>query len=292
MTAIRSVKHVQRSKPTMEGAGVRLRRVFGYPEVKMMDPFLLLDDFGSDDPNDYMAGFPWHPHRGIETVTYMIQGLVEHQDSIGNKGIIRSGDIQWMTAGSGIIHQEMPGRWEGMMRGFQLWVNLPSDQKMMDPRYQEVSSANIPFVQRDDGTRIGVISGDVDGVRGPVTDIVVDPEYLDITLPSGVEFTHSVHPRYTVFAYILEGSGVFEPDGDMIDALHLVLFGDGEEIRISAGKGKGKEKDKEGIRFILVSGKPIGEPVAWYGPIVMNTQEELETAFKEYRDGTFIKTGK
>jgi len=244
----------------MEGAGVRLRRVFGHPEVKMMDPFLLLDDFGSDDPNDYMAGFPWHPHRGIETVTYMIQGLVEHQDSIGNKGIIRSGDIQWMTAGSGIIHQEMPGRWEGMMRGFQLWVNLPSDQKMMDPRYQEVNSGNIPFVERNDGARIGVISGEVDGVKGPVSDIVVDPEYLVVFLPSGVDFMHSVHPDYTVFAYILEGSGVFEPGGNKVDALNLVLYGDGEEVRIRAGNGD--KKNEEGVRFLLVSGKPIGEQVA------------------------------
>lgn len=279
---IRTIDTIQKSKPTMEGAGVHLKRAFGFREVPNLDPFLLLDDFHSDDPKDYIAGFPWHPHRGIETVTYMLEGKVEHGDSMGNAGTIQSGDCQWMTAGSGIIHQEMPKGVEGMMWGFQLWVNLPASQKMMIPRYQEVKANTVPEVLLGDGIKVRVVCGDVGGVKGPVTDIVVDPEYLDVTMPPNTEFIRSFKPGYRVFAYVVYGSGYFEPDSKKaIEKEHLVIFKDGEEVRIKAGE--------EGARFLLISGKPLNEPVAWYGPIVMNTQDELDLAFKEYREGTFIK---
>ncbi|NOR39058.1 MAG: pirin family protein [Candidatus Thorarchaeota archaeon] len=282
MVEIRGIRTVFRSKPTTEGAGVRLKRVFGYNEVELMDPFLLLDHFGSDNPDDYLKGFPWHPHRGIETITYMIEGQVKHEDSLGNSGTIESGDVQWMTAGSGIIHQEMPNRTDGMMMGFQLWANLPSSDKMMHPRYQGIKESEIPEVVTESGARVRIICGKLDGTCGPVSEIVTDPEYLDVIVPLGAEFTHSVKRGHTVFAYVFEGKGYFDQDKErLIESDHLVLFEDGEQIVATAGE--------EQLRFLLVSGMPIGEPIAWYGPIVMNNKEELDEAFREYRNGTFIK---
>ncbi|MFW9793521.1 MAG: pirin family protein [Candidatus Thorarchaeota archaeon] len=282
MPDVRKIKTVIKSKPTMEGAGVRLKRVFGYHETELMDPFLLLDHFGSDNPEDYMKGFPWHPHRGIETITYMIEGRVEHEDSMGNKGAIGSGDIQWMSAGSGIIHQEMPQRSEGMMMGFQLWANLPSSSKMMHPRYQDVKESQIPVVETETGAKVRIICGKLNGTCGPVTEIVTDPAYMDVTVPAGKEFIHSVQKGHTVFAYVFEGKGYFDENKErLIESDHLVLFGDGDQIVAKA--------DSNQLRFLLVSGMPIGEPIAWYGPIVMNNREELDLAFREYREGTFIK---
>ncbi len=273
---------VMKSQPTMEGAGVRLKRVFGYRETELMDPFLLLDHFGSDNPDDYMKGFPWHPHRGIETITYMIEGRVKHEDSLGNAGSIESGDVQWMTAGSGIIHQEMPNRSNGMMMGFQLWANLPSSNKMMHPRYQDVKESEIPEVVTESGAKVRIICGKMDGTCGPVTEIVTDPEYMDVTVPAGKEFTHSVKKGHTVFAFVFEGNGYFDEGKErLIESNHLVLFEDGEQI---VAKAEGEQ-----LRFLLVSGMPIGEPIAWYGPIVMNNKKELDEAFSEYREGTFIK---
>ncbi|NYT18687.1 MAG: pirin family protein [Methanosarcinales archaeon] len=303
MGVTRSIKKIMKSMPTIEGAGVHLKRAFGFNHVPQLDPFLLLDDFHSDDPKEYIMGFPWHPHRGIETITYMLSGEVEHGDSMGNKGLIESGDVQWMTAGSGIIHQEMPKGKEGTtLWGFQLWANLPASHKMMEPRYQEVKSEQIPEVAMDDGIRIKIICGEVNGTKGPVQDIVTDPEYLDITVPPETSFSHPTKPGYTVFAYVLEGEGSFgqeqEPysfemegskyfdlnETSMIGPENLVMFDDGDEMLATAGN--------KGLRFLLVSGKPINEPVAWYGPIVMNTQEELKVAFDEYRNGTFIRSGR
>ncbi|HEX7401682.1 MAG TPA: pirin family protein [candidate division Zixibacteria bacterium] len=299
----RKIKKVMRSKPTIEGAGVHLKRAFGYNQVPMFDPFLLLDDFRSDDPKLYLKGFPWHPHRGIETITYMLSGTVEHGDSMGNKGVIGPGEVQWMTAGSGIIHQEMPkGDKKGLMEGLQLWANLPASHKMMDPRYREVKAGQIPVVSTTEGAKIRIISGEVGGTKGPVRDIITDPEYLDIEVPAGAEFVHPTKPGYSVFAYVIQGKGYFcreknpftyEMEGENYFDLQrnpfvangsLVLFDDGEQISVST--------EEEPIRFLLMSGKPLGEPVAWYGPIVMNTQEELQIAFEEYRNGTFIKRGK
>jgi redox-sensitive bicupin YhaK (pirin superfamily) len=278
MNNIRTISRILTSRPTIEGAGVHLKRAFGYHEVPMLDPFLLLDDFHSDNPNDYIAGFPWHPHRGIETVTYMLEGKVKHEDSIGNKGVIEAGDVQWMTAGNGIIHAEMP-QVSGLLWGFQLWVNLPSSHKMMNPRYQEVKSGQIPEVSVGD-VKIRVICGEVNGIKGPVEDIVVQPEYLDITMPPEKEFEHHVNKGYKVLAYVTEGRGDLEP-GKEIEPEHLVIFTDGGKVKI-------KTSDNN-LRFLLISGKPIGEPVAWSGPIVMNTAAELERAFEEYRQGTFIQ---
>jgi quercetin 2,3-dioxygenase len=280
----RQVQDVLASRPTLEGAGVRLSRAFGYHEVPKFDPFLMLDDFGSDDPNDYLAGFPWHPHRGIETVTYMLNGEVEHGDSIGNSGVIGSGDVQWMTAGSGIIHQEMPRRARGRMRGFQLWVNLPRRDKMMIPRYREVKHADIPEVEPAPGVKVRVVSGSVAGVRGPVQDIVVDPGYLDVSIVPGVEFRHAILHDLRAFAYVVDGSGRFAGGGKGIGPGHAVLFGAGDEVTVAAGDS--------GLRLLLVSGRPLNEPVAWGGPIVMNTQAELDRAFDEYRQGTFVKHGR
>lgn len=278
----RTIKQIFRAKPTIEGAGVHLKRVFGHAEAPTFDPFLLLDDFHSDNPKDYTAGFPWHPHRGIETVTYMIHGFVEHGDSLGNSGTIRPGDMQWMTAGSGIIHQEMPKGDNGLMWGLQLWVNLPSSHKMMQPRYREIKAENIPDYQWDNETSVKVICGRYKGLEGPVRDIIQDPEYLDISVPPDETFRHSVNPGHTLFAYVLEGAGIFEPDSEArISAEHLALFSDGDTATIKA--------TEKGLRFLLVSGQPIGEPVAWYGPIVMNTEDELKLALEEYRNGTFIK---
>jgi redox-sensitive bicupin YhaK (pirin superfamily) len=303
MPIIRKIKKVLKSKPTLEGAGVRLKRVFGYHHVPELDPFLLLDDFHSGNPDDYLPGFPWHPHRGIETITYMLDGSIEHGDSMGNKGVISPGDVQWMTAGSGIVHQEMPkGRADGLVWGFQLWANLPASNKMMEPRYRGIEARDIPVAALSGGVRAKVICGDVAGVRGPVRDIVTDPEYLDVTFPARASFTHPVRRGHTAFVYVIEGSGLFEPNGDpyahevegsgwfdmkrenAVGPESLVLFADGDEIAITAGVTR--------LRFLLVSGKPIGEPVAWWGPIVMNTQEELRVAFDEYERGTFLKHGK
>lgn len=300
MSAVRKIEKVLRSKPTLEGAGVHLKRAFGYQHVPQLDPFLLLDDFHSNNADEYIKGFPWHPHRGIETITYMLYGEVEHGDSLGNKGVISSGDVQWMTAGSGIVHQEMPkGRKDGLMWGFQLWANLPASHKMMEPRYRDVKRREIPEVRLDNDVKIRVICGEVNGVKGPVQDIVIDPEYLDVTVPEETSFTHRVQQGYTVLAYVIEGKGCFEPERDpygytvegknyfdfqrdcLIGSESLVVFKDGEELAIST--------EDERVRFLLISGKPIGEPVAWYGPIVMNTQEELRVAFDEYQRGTFLK---
>lgn len=279
---IRQIKLTLKSRPTLEGAGVRLKRAFGYNEVPLFDPFLLLDHFGSDDPNDYLAGFPWHPHRGIETITYMIEGEVAHGDSLGNKGLINSGDCQWMTAGCGIIHQEMPHRSKGHMMGFQLWANLPASQKMMDPRYRDVKEKDIPIIQLNEKVLVKVISGKVEGISGPVKDIVTDPEYLDVHIEKGGEFKHEVKRGHTVFVYIFEGEGYFDNNHDKLKQVgDLILYEDGDEVLIKT--------EKDHVRFLLISGKPIGESIAWRGPIVMNTQDELITAFREYQQGTFIK---
>jgi len=300
MNGIRKIRKIWKSKPTVEGAGVHLKRVFGFSQVPMFDPFLLLDDFRADNPEHYIKGFPWHPHRGIETITYVLRGDVEHGDSMGNKGIISSGDIQWMTAGSGIIHQEMPkGDADGMMLGFQLWANLPKSRKMMEPRYRDVKSRQIPELVLENGTKIKIICGKVGGQEGPVRDIVIDPEYLDVTVPAGSEFLHPTKRGHTVFAYVIDGKGYFCQEKNSfsyeIEGINyfdmdrepyesnetIVLFEDGNQVMVSA--------EDEAVRFLLVSGRPIGEPVAWYGPIVMNSEEELQVAFKEYQNGTFIK---
>jgi redox-sensitive bicupin YhaK (pirin superfamily) len=282
MESVREIAKVLKNKPTIEGAGVHLKRVFGYHEVPMLDPFLLLDDFGSNNPDDYLAGFPWHPHRGIETVTYMLQGEVEHGDSIGNSGIIKSGDVQWMTAGNGIIHQEMPKRHEGYMRGFQLWVNLPSSSKMMNPRYRDVIKDTIPQISPQKDVNIKIISGDIGGAKGPVQDLVVDTEYIDVTVAPNAEFEHPTRKGYKSFAYIIDGSGYFDLKKNKLhDNGYIVIYEDGDKVKITSADNS--------LRFLFISGKPLGEPVAWYGPIVMNTQEELDLAFSEYRSGTFIK---
>ena len=283
MNHIKKIKQVVKSQPTMEGAGVHLKRAFGFSEAPALDPFLLLDDFHSDNPEHYIKGFPWHPHRGIETITYVLHGDIEHGDSMDNRGTIHSGDVQWMTAGSGVIHQEMPqGSQSGLMWGFQLWANLPATQKMMAPRYRDIKAADIPEVVLEGGVRIKIICGEVGQVKGPVQDIVIDPQYLDIAVPAETEFQHLVKPGHTVFVYVIGGSGFFdEHASDSIHKETLVLFDVGDGIVARAGN--------EGLRFILVSGKPLKEPVAWHGPIVMNTEEELETAFREYQEGTFIK---
>jgi redox-sensitive bicupin YhaK (pirin superfamily) len=286
MPEVRSIKAVMKGRQTSDGAGVRLTRVFGYNEVPLFDPFLLLDHFGSDNPDDYIAGFPWHPHRGIETITYILNGEVKHGDSLGNKGVIRSGDCQWMTAGSGIIHEEMPERnQEGKNEGFQLWANLPSSQKMMDPRYRDITSDMIPSLCLEDKVNIKIIAGRVEGTTGPVHDVVTDPLYLDVTVAPQSEFRHNINKGHTVFAYIFEGKGFFDQErNEPVSSNHLVLYEDGDEVAVRTSD--------EQVRFLLISGKPIGEPVAWYGPIVMNTKAELEQAFREYREGTFIKKGK
>jgi quercetin 2,3-dioxygenase len=283
MKNARTIRAIIKSRPTREGAGVHLRRVFGNNEVPMFDPFLMLDDFRSDNPDHYLAGFPWHPHRGIETITYVLCGNVEHGDSMGNKGVISDGCTQWMTAGSGIIHQEMPrGNYEGKMEGFQLWANLPKSHKMMQPRYRDIKSGDVPEVVLENGVKIKIIAGRVNGIQGPVRDIVIDPEYLDVTVPAGATFTHETPKGHTVFAYVIEGQGYFDESKDkLLGNGTACLFNDGYSVQVSTGK--------DAVRFLLISGKPIKEPVAWYGPIVMNTEEELEIAFDEYQKGTFIK---
>ncbi len=285
-TATRVVEAILPARETIEGAGVHLRRAFGNREVPKLDPFLLLDDFRSENPAEYIPGFPWHPHRGIETVTYMLDGLVEHEDSIGNRGVIGAGDVQWMTSGSGIVHQEMPkfrDPKDPFMGGFQLWVNLPRTSKMMDPRYQEVKRARIPEVSVGKDVRVRVVAGEVEGVRGPVEGIVVEPEYLDVRIAPGGTFEHPVKRGHRAFAYVLGGRGTFDQDSGEIDSENLVLFKDGDRVAVRAAA--------DPLRFLLISGKPIGEPVAWWGPIVMNTRQELETAIQEYQEGTFIKKG-
>jgi hypothetical protein len=280
----REIKLVRASQPTLEGAGVHLRRAFGFGhDPELFDPFLMMDDFRGDHPSQYEKGFPWHPHRGIETITYMIEGECDHGDSMGNSGTICAGDVQWMTAGSGIIHQEMPhGTDKGRMGGFQLWANLPAVQKMRDPRYQGILAAQIPEA-RDGGATIRVIAGKVGDVAGPVVDITVDPEYLEVTLAPDTSWTHPVPADHNVFAYLFEGDGRFGAEGQPVGAGTgtLVLFGDGDSVTVAAGS--------EGARFLLISGRPLHEPVAWRGPIVMNTQEELATAWRELDNGTFIK---
>jgi redox-sensitive bicupin YhaK (pirin superfamily) len=299
--SLRPPKTIIQSKPAIEGAGVKLHRAFGFGETAAFDPFLLMDDFRNDEPEDYRAGFPWHPHRGIETITYVLAGTVEHRDSLGNMGSLGAGDVQWMTAGSGILHQEMPeGDSQGRMHGFQLWANLPSSLKMAAPRYQDVKAAEIPEIIDDDGTRVRVVSGSFWGTRGPVEGVAADPSYLDVFVPSGLRKTLPVETERNAFAYVFEGSGSFKAASQPFGALtekdiggretvtreragnrSLVLFDSGDEITVEAGE--------QGIRFLLVSGKPLKEPVAWYGPIVMNTEEELREAARELRDGTFIK---
>jgi hypothetical protein len=300
--SIRPVKRLVRSKPTLEGAGVRLRRAFGFGNTSDFDPFLLLDDFRNERPEDYLAGFPWHPHRGIETITYVLAGTVDHGDSLGNRGSIAAGDVQWMTAGRGIIHQEMPkGDPQGRMHGFQLWANLPASLKLTAPRYQEVQARDVPSVTDDDGTEVKVVCGTLWGTRGPVDGIAAEPVYLDVTVPPGKRKTLPVETTRHAFAYVFAGAGKFcNASGPLAvptegvgwadtalpseaDDRTLVLFDRGDDVTVEAGE--------RGIRFLLVSGKPLGEPVAWYGPIVMNTQDQLRQAFDELERGTFLDRG-
>jgi redox-sensitive bicupin YhaK (pirin superfamily) len=301
--SIRPVKRILQAQPTMEGAGVRLRRAFGFGDTNEFDPFLLFDDFRNENPEDYLAGFPWHPHRGIETITYVLAGTVNHGDSLGNQGALGAGDVQWMTAGSGILHQEMPrGDPQGRMHGFQLWANLPSSLKMTRPRYQDITATAIPEVTDDDGTRVRVICGSFWGKAGPVEGVAADPRYLDVWVPPGKRKSLPVETSGHAFAYVFEGGGTFrdasEPGAVRTEQVgpvvagegggrgetqnrSLVLFDSGDAVTVQAGDA--------GIRFLLVSGKPIEEPVAWYGPIVMNTPDELRRAYAELQDGTFIK---
>jgi redox-sensitive bicupin YhaK (pirin superfamily) len=298
--SIRPIKQIVEAKPTIEGAGVRLRRAFGFGETRDFDPFLLFDDFRNEDPDAYLAGFPWHPHRGIETITYVLAGTVNHGDSLGNSGELGAGDVQWMTAGSGILHQEMPqGDQQGRMHGFQLWANLPASLKMTAPRYQDVLSGDVPEVIDDDGTRVRIICGSFWGKTGPVDGIAADPRYLDVWVPAGRHKTLPVETSRHAFAYVFEGSGTFRDasqpmsiptehvgasDGPAVEETgnrSLVLFDSGDEVAVHAGES--------GIRFLLVSGKPLAEPVAWRGPIVMNTEEQLRQAYDELRAGTFIR---
>ena len=299
--SIRPIKSIIEAKPVLEGAGVKLRRGFGFGETEAYDPFLLFDDFRNERPQDYEKGFPWHPHRGIETITYVLAGNVDHADSLGNQGTLGAGDVQWMTAGRGILHQEMPkGDANGRMHGFQLWANLPSALKMTEPRYQDIEAAGIPDVTDDDGVRVKIICGEFWGRRGPVEGVAADPRYLDVCVPPGQRKVLKVEMERHAFAYIFEGSANFrssskpfgvltekEVDGQEIHVREstgnrsLVLFDSGDEVTVQAGEA--------GVRFLLVSGKPIKEPVAWYGPIVMNTQSELRQAVKELNDGSFIR---
>jgi len=299
--SLRPVKRVTAAKPTLEGAGVKLHRAFGFGDTGAFDPFLLFDDFRNENPGDYLAGFPWHPHRGIETITYVLAGTVDHGDSLGNRGKLGAGDVQWMTAGSGIMHQEMPkGDDVGRMHGFQLWANLPSSLKMTAPRYQDIPAAEVPEIVDDDGTVVRVVVGDFWGRRGPVDGIAADPSYLDVSVPPGKRKTLPVETTRHAFAYVFAGSGTFRDASHPFGVLtekgtpeeeyvvrettgnrSLVLFDSGDAVTVQAGE--------EGIRFLLVSGKPIEEPVAWYGPIVMNTRAELEEAVRDLQNGTFIR---
>jgi redox-sensitive bicupin YhaK (pirin superfamily) len=280
----RTVLEIVEPQSVLEGAGVRLKRSIASRKLDYLDPFLLFDHFGSDNPADYIAGFPMHPHRGIETVTYMLAGVVNHRDSMGNAGSIGAGDVQWMTAGRGILHEEMPQPHDGKMAGFQLWVNLPARLKMTQPRYQEIASAPIPEVRREDGVRIRVIAGAADGVRGPVTEIAADPTYLDVWVPANGSFTLPVERGHAAFAYVFEGKGKFgdtdRGDGETVGSPKLVVFGDGDSVELRA--------TEEPVRFLLISGKPLYEPIARYGPFVMNTVEEIEQALRDLRNGTFV----
>ena len=299
--SLRPTLETRRATPTMEGAGVKLHRAFGFHDPSELDPFLLFDDFRNDRPEDFEKGFPWHPHRGIETITYVLEGTVEHADSLGNTGDLNAGDVQWMTAGSGILHQEMPrGNAAGQMHGFQLWGNLPSAQKMTAPRYQDMKSSDIPVVTDDDGTRVKVITGEFWGKRGPVDGIAADPQYLDVFVPAGVKKTFKIDTYRRAFAYVFQGAGAFadasapsgvllEKEGggeevnirDMSGDRTLIRFGTGDEVTVQAGE--------EGVRFLLISGAPIEEPVAWHGPIVMNTRAEIQQAMRDLNNGTFIR---
>ncbi len=299
--SLRPTVETRRAQPTLEGAGVHLHRAFGFQDPSELDPFLLFDDFRNDVPEHYLNGFPWHPHRGIETITYVLEGTVDHGDSLGNAGSLGAGDVQWMTAGSGILHQEMPkGNAAGQMHGFQLWANLPSSLKMTAPRYQDVEGSEIPEVIDDDGTRVKVIVGEFWGKTGPVDGIAAEPQYLDVFVPAGVTKTFRIDTYRRAFAYVFRGAGVFadasQPTGvllekeiagqevnirDMSGDRTLVRFGTGDEVTVQAGP--------EGIRFLLISGAPIREPVAWHGPIVMNTREEILQAVSDLRNGTFIR---
>ena len=291
--SVRPVKSVRDTKPTLEGAGVRLQRAFGFGDTTEFDPFLLFDDFRNDNPDDFLAGFPWHPHRGIETITYVLAGSVEHGDSLGNRGSLGAGDVQWMTAGSGIMHQEMPqGDTQGRMHGFQLWANLPASLKMTRPRYQDIAAADIPEIVDDDGTTVRVVCGEFWGKSGPVEGVAADPRYLDVFVPPGKKKQLAVERSRHAFAYVFSGSGTFRDASDPrpvknelvpsdVGNRSLILFDAGDEITVQAGD--------QGIRFLLISGKPIEEPVAWYGPIVMNTKAELQQAMSDLRNGTFIK---
>lgn len=282
MDTNRKISRIIHGQPTSDGAGVRLTRIFGFYEQGLLDPFLLLDYFGSDNPDDYIAGFPWHPHRGIETVTYMLDGKVEHSDSMGNSGVIGKGDIQWMTAGSGIIHQEMPQNTGGSIGGFQLWVNLPASAKMIPPRYQDIPASRVKTVSLEDGVKVKVLAGTFRGTRGPIENIIADPEYYDVEMPENSELLVPVNTDYTVFAYLYEGAARFDDSrSDPMRAGQGALFGKGPQVKATTGNAK--------ARFILISGKPIGEPIAWRGPIVMNTETELNLAFKELQDKRFIK---
>jgi redox-sensitive bicupin YhaK (pirin superfamily) len=300
MVQKRKIRKVFRSKPTLEGAGVHLHRVFANAEVPLFDPFLLLDDFSNTQGLEYIKGFPWHPHRGIETITYVLQGDIEHGDSLGNAGVISSGDMQWMTAGSGIIHQEMPkGDSRGVLKGFQLWANLPASHKMMDPRYRDIKNTQVPEVVTTEGAIVRVICGIVAGKKGPVTDVVSEPEYLDVTLPAGARLVHRIPRGHTAFAYVIRGKGIFCDENDpfaygaqgenyfdmqrdaFIHKGSAVLFSDGDQVVVTA--------KSDMVRFLLVSGRPIREPVAWWGPIVMNTEAELKIAFEELDTGGFLK---
>jgi hypothetical protein len=282
MTDIRSIQWVHQGQMTRDGAGVRLSRAFANQQAEQMDPFLLLDDFRSHDPADYRAGFPWHPHRGIETITYMLEGRVEHGDSLGHRGLIGAGDVQWMTAGSGIIHQEMPqGDAAGAMGGFQLWTNLPAERKMTKPKYRDITRAMIPRVDLGSGGEVKVICGRYAQAVGPVDDIAADPVYLDVLLAGAQAFVFPVPREHTVVAYVVEGQGRFGEDPRDLERRNVVLFNPGDRVSAHAGKN--------GLRFLLLAGRPLREPIAWGGPIVMNTQAELETAFAEYQNGTFIK---
>lgn len=299
--SLRPTLETRNAQPTMEGAGVKLHRAFGFQDPSEMDPFLLFDDFRNERPEDYLKGFPWHPHRGIETITYVLEGTVAHGDSLGNQGTLGAGDVQWMTAGSGILHQEMPsGNAAGQMHGFQLWGNLPASQKMTAPRYQDITGADIPQVTDDDGTVVKVITGAFWGKIGPVDGIAADPQYLDVTVPAGVRKTFAIDTYRRAFAYVFQGAGAFadasQPSGvllekevagqevnirDLSGDRTLVRFGSGDEVTVQAGP--------EGVRFLLISGAPIDEPVAWHGPIVMNKREELQQAMRDLKNGTFIQ---
>jgi quercetin 2,3-dioxygenase len=278
----RKVKKIFTERPTVEGAGVNLKRVFATAEISQFDPFLMLDHFGSSNPDDYIAGFPWHPHRGIETVTYMIEGEVEHGDSLGNSGIIKSGDIQWMTAGSGIIHQEMPKAYIGTMIGLQLWVNLPKAEKMTEPRYRDLTANKVPEINPAPGIIVKIISGEYNETPGAAQDITGNPDYFDIIIDPGVSLEYNISPKLNAFAFVIEGKGDFDDDGNKCSEGQCALFGSGDKISITA-------VNQKKLRFILASGKPLKEPIAWGGPIVMNTQAELRTAFSELDNGTFIK---